>query len=147
MKIIKNIKVLPKKLAELLGLSEREVRRLAEDGILKKIDVGIYDLNGSIKGYVNYVKDKNSNIDEGLKDAKKRKLEIEIKKMEEELIPIAEVEEFQGQLITTIRSKLLSLPKRLMADLKNIDDPVEREEIIKKSIYIILEDLSEVSRE
>lgn len=147
MKIIKNIKILPKKLAELLGISEREVRRLAENGILKKIDVGLYDLNESVNGYVNYIKDKNSNIDEGLKDAKKRKLEIEIKKMEEELIPIAEVEEFQGQLITTIRSKLLSLPKRLTADLKDIDDPIEREEIIKKSIYAILEDLSEVDRE
>ncbi len=147
MKKVKNILILPQKLAEICGVSEREIRRLANDGIMKRKEVGKYDLAESLKGYINFIKNKNSKVDDDLKRARKEKVDIETLKLKGELIDIKEVEEFHIQLIATIRTKLLSLPKKLVVDLKDVAETIEKEKIIKKLIYEVLEDLENEASE
>ena len=46
-----------KELAKVIGLSERHLQRLSQEGIIKKNDKGKYLLYESIRSYINYLKE------------------------------------------------------------------------------------------
>ncbi len=139
---IKKLYVTPGKIAEWLGIAERTVRELANRGILHKAGEGRYDPDRSIPNYIDFLKDKMSVNDQEYKELQKKKLRIQVDELEGRLISVEEVETFHANLVTSTRAKLLSLPKRLSPELTEAEDQDEMEEIIKKAVYEILEDLS-----
>jgi phage terminase Nu1 subunit (DNA packaging protein) len=44
-------------IAKLLDLSERRVQQLSREGVIPKAERGQYDLIGSVRGYVRYLRD------------------------------------------------------------------------------------------
>ena len=44
-------------IARLLDLSERRVQQLSREGVIPKAERGQYDLIGSVRGYVRYLRD------------------------------------------------------------------------------------------
>ena len=44
-------------IARLLDLSERRVQQLSREGVIPKAERGQYDLVGSVRGYVRYLRD------------------------------------------------------------------------------------------
>ena len=67
-------------LAKLLGITDRHLRNLASEGIIKKTEKGKYLFFESVQGYIEYIESKND-ADVDLKDEKIRE---EIKKIKKD---------------------------------------------------------------
>jgi len=55
-------------IAKLLDLSERRVQQLSREGIIPKATRGQYDLVGSVRGYVQYLRDQAVSAQAGAPD-------------------------------------------------------------------------------
>ena len=58
-----------RELAEILGISERQIQRLAKEGVIKKNDKGKYLFYQSVKDYIDYLRELES-TPEQLKEEK-----------------------------------------------------------------------------
>ena len=55
-------------IARLLDLSERRVQQLSREGVIPKAERGQYDLVGSVRGYVRYLRDQAVRAQAGAPD-------------------------------------------------------------------------------
>jgi len=55
-------------IARLLDLSERRVQQLSREGVIPKAERGQYDLIGSVRGYVRYLRDQTLKAQAGAPD-------------------------------------------------------------------------------
>ena len=55
-------------IARLLDLSERRVQQLSREGVIPKAERGQYDLIGSVRGYVRYLRDQATKAQAGAPD-------------------------------------------------------------------------------
>ena len=55
-------------IARLLDLSERRVQQLSREGVIPKAERGQYDLIGSVRGYVRYLRDQALKAQAGAPD-------------------------------------------------------------------------------
>jgi len=55
-------------IAKLLDLSERRVQQLSREGVIPKATRGQYDLIGSVRGYVRYLRDQAAKAQAGAPD-------------------------------------------------------------------------------
>lgn len=69
------------------------------------------------------------------------KTEIDIKRLNGELIPKVEVEQEASKIATTIKSKMLSLPARMAGTLATVESESRIEDILEKEMRAILEEL------
>jgi phage terminase Nu1 subunit (DNA packaging protein) len=109
-------------LAQLFGLTARRIRGLAEEGIIPRPRRGEYDLARSIRQYCEYLRASATQGSEELGRERVRLLrsradiaEIERKKLELELIPVADAEMLWSAIIVTVRTRMLALPHRVSA--------------------------------
>ena len=84
-------------LAKLLGITDRHLRNLANEGVIKKTEKGKYLLLESVRGYIEYIESKND-VDLNLKD---EKIKEEIKKIKKET-------ELKGLKIKELKNQLHS---------------------------------------
>ena len=144
-------------LAKLLGLSERHIRRLSEENIVKKNGQGKYLLLESTLSYIEYLKTVNSG-DVDLKDEKikteitKNKRDIELKslkiaELKNQLHSAIIIEEVMTSMLLGIKGKLLSIPNKLAPMLIGIETLGEIQDIIQESISDSLVELIEYSPE
>ena len=144
-------------LAKLLGLSERHIRRLSEENIVKKNGQGKYLLLESTLSYIEYLKTVNSG-DVDLKDEKikteitKNKRDIELKslkiaELKNQLHSAIIIEEVMTSMLLGIKGKLLSIANKLAPMLIGIETLGEIQDIIQESISDSLVELSEYSPE
>jgi phage terminase Nu1 subunit (DNA packaging protein) len=68
-------------IARLLDLSERRVQQLSREGVIPRAERGQYDLIGSVRGYVRYLRDqalrRTTGRQTGRKATRRRKSEAE----------------------------------------------------------------------
>ncbi len=151
--IKKNTVVKSIELAEILDLSERHIRRLAEENIMVKNGQGKYLLLESLQSYISYLSLKNSG-DEDLKDQKTREeiekikkdtelKEIKIQELTNQLHPASVVKEVMTTMLTNIKGKFLSLPNKLAPSIIGCENLAEIQEKVLDGIVDILNELSE----
>lgn len=151
-----NIQVNEKELAEYLGLSDRRIRQLVQEGIVVKSKRGRYDLKLSVKGYINSIrtdkKVKNESIDK-VKLArevellqhdklKKRKTELIVRQMENKMHIAEDVEYFWNTMILAAKSKLTAIPTKISPRLIGLNDIKEIQKILKREIDDALNEIS-----
>lgn len=138
-------------IAEILGVTERRIRQLTNDGALAKISRGKYDLSDSIKAYIDYrIKTEmpEEELDkqrEGalLLRAKRMKAELELKRMEGKMHAAEDVETVMNKMLTSFRSRMLVIPHKIAPQLQMEEDMNVIKEKVKKEIYEALQELSE----
>lgn len=152
---VSSVIVPPKILSDTLGLSERRIRQLAEEGILKKAKRERYSFAESVKSYIIYLKTtssieeaNSSNLDLDEERAKHERLKIEktqlqLQVMKGELHYSEDVERVMNDMLSNFKSKILSLPSKTAPKLVGIKDAPEIEEILKDDCYEALKELSE----
>lgn len=142
-------------LAKLLGVTDRHLRNLANEGIIKKTENGKYLFLESVQGYIEYLELKND-ADVDLKD---EKIKEEIKKIKKDTelkaLKISElknqlhsatiIEEVMTNMLVNIKGKLLSLPNKLTPAVIACDNLGEIQDIILTGISDTLTELSEYS--
>lgn len=152
-------------IAQIFQVTVRRVQQLTQDGVIETTQVinpdtgrtvRRYDLIPTVMKYIKYLADKaygraakedsleGKKIaeDVGIKKAKRKKLELEVKELEGKMHRSEDVETITNDLIYTIRSMLLALPSRVAVNAYEADSAAEVAEIIKKDVYLILNELA-----
>jgi len=115
-------------IARLLDLTERRVQQLARDGIIPASartgpERGRYDLVGTVRGYVRYLRElatrsQTGAADFGVERARLIKAKADLAEMDAavrrgDLLPAAQVEGAWIAVLARLRARLLVLPDRL----------------------------------
>lgn len=151
---LNNMVVTAKVIGQIIGVTDRRVRQLAQEGVVPKHESGSYELVPTIKAYVNYIKvgiDAEEGSDKANLDkekylhekAKREKAELILGEMKGELHDAAIVEEVMSDMLSNFRSKLLSIPSKTAPILLGINDIPEIQEILEEKIFEALQELSD----
>ena len=145
-------------LAEMFGVSDRYIRMLAQDGVVKKSgNRGKYLLIESVKGFVEFIREQSS-ADVDLKDTKLKKETEKIEKdIELKAIKISElknelhsadiVRKVMTVMLTNLKGKLLAVPNKIAPLVVGCDNLGDIQDIVLSSIEDVLLELSEYSPE
>lgn len=141
-------------MAKLLDISPRRLHQLVDMGVMPKEGRGKYPLVKCVHAYIHYLRDislkSDTNSPDGTMSHKERltkaqadKAEVEASVVSGSTVPIEAVTKTWVNVVTTMKSRLLSIPSKT-APLVNAALTVqEAEAIIKKQIFDALEELSQ----
>ena len=139
--------------AKLLDLSERHVRRLADDNILKKPEKNKGWEITNVTLYIRYLRERAFGKDISTTDLHNEKLRLtkaqadkatlEVNELDGELIPAQLVEDTWINYTTNVRAKLLGLPSRIAHEVITVDDYQKALIILKEQVHEALSELGE----
>ena len=155
-KITTETEVSSAELACVLGITGRRIRQLGEDGQLSKTGTGTYNLVESVQKYIAIAsRARNEPTEEekkrerqrlsaetSLKQSKAVKAGLEVSELQGKLHRSEDVAAMMEDLIFTIRSMYMSLPGRLAVDTHESSSSAEAAEIIRKTVYSDMKELS-----
>lgn len=151
---IDQITVAASVLADLLGVTDRRIRQLAEEGVLHRVTKGRYSLPISIKNYLKMLRMEDTLKNDGEPDEldleKERAIHERIKRHQSEIKLAAmkgtvhraeDVEQVMTDMLTAFRTRLLNVPSKLAPTLVGRESAGEIREIITNEIVEVLGEL------
>lgn len=138
-----------KVVASWLGLTERRVRQLRDEGVIEEARPGLYDLRLTVSRYITYIKNGSGKInlnDEraGLTKAKREAAEMENRLRMGELHRTEDIEKGIKTIFLNVRSRFLALPAKLSPALASMGgDRTAIFDELKKAIEETLEEMSD----
>jgi phage terminase Nu1 subunit (DNA packaging protein) len=140
-------------IARLLDLSERRIQQLSREGVIPKAERGQYDLIGSVRGYVRYLRDQALRAQAGALDyaaerarfirARADLAEMEAEEKRRSLIAADEIEAAWIAILALLRTRLLALPDRLAPQAFDQPTVGDTRNLIRTAIREVLDDLAE----
>lgn len=138
-----------KVVAQWIGLTERRVRQLRDEGIITEERPGLYDLQKTVLKYIKYLggTGKESLQTERMKltAARRAAIEMENNLRNGQMHTTEDVERGIKTLCLNIRSRLLVLPSKLSAELATRSNQAEVFDILHEAIYEALDGLADVN--
>lgn len=137
-----------KAVAVWLGLTEKRVRQLKDDGVIEEVKPGLYDMQPTVKKYCNYLRvSGKENLQ--VEQARLAKAKREAKEMENEILRgnlhrTEDVERGLKAILLNIRSRFLALPARLSPEIAALGG--DKAKIFDGLHQAITETLEELSR-
>lgn len=137
-----------KVVSEWLGLTERRVRQLRDEGVIKEVKPGLYDLRATVLKYISYLR----GVGEVSLQTERMKLTAEKRKAAEmdnemrrgELHSTEDIETGIKTMCLNIRSRFLAMPAKLSPALMAAGgNQAEIFDILKSAIDEALEELSD----
>jgi phage terminase Nu1 subunit (DNA packaging protein) len=137
-------------ISKLLDLTPRRVQQLAKEGVIPRAERGRYELVLAVRGYIRYLKERSLNpgvisFDEvrARKTAAEAEMaELELSERKKQLVPMEDVAEKWLELISTCRTKILSMPAKLAGVVAVEDNPAVCKSIIEEQTTEALDELS-----
>lgn len=138
-------------LARCLGITTRWVQRLARDQVVVKVKRGVYDLERSVQGYIEYKLEsmeqgqEEKSLDEIRADHegwKMRKTQISVRLMEGKVHRAEDVERLWTQCAAAVRSRLLGIPIKVSPEVAGMEDAGEIQKIIQREVAEALNELA-----
>ncbi len=139
-------------IAKLLDLSERRVQQLSREGVIPKATRGQYDLIGSVRGYVRYLRDQAVSAQAGAPDyaverarfirARADLAEMEANQRRGSLIAADDAETAWIAVLALLRTRLLSLPDQLAPLVYETDTLAGTRDLLRGTLRDVLEDLA-----
>jgi phage terminase Nu1 subunit (DNA packaging protein) len=145
------------KLALILGITERRIQQLANEGVIQKASHGRYKFVQSIHEYVRYLQGR------AIRAAKVRSvtfserarktnveaqiLELRLAERTGQLISIEDAAMIWQRILSRVRGQILSLPNKIPPYLLGITELPEIKAVIEKYIYEVMNELSEIPAE
>jgi phage terminase Nu1 subunit (DNA packaging protein) len=140
-------------IARLLDLSERRVQQLSREGVIPKAERGQYDLIGSVRGYVRYLRDQAAKAQAGAPDyaaerarfirARADLAEMEAEEKRRSLIAAEQIEAAWIAVLALLRTRLLALPDRLAPQAFEQSTVGDTRNLIRAAIREVLDDLAQ----
>lgn len=135
-----------KVVAAWLGVTERRVRQLRDEGVISEAKPGLYDLRICVARYINHLRKGNTTLNEEralLTKAKREAADMENAVRRGELHRAADIEKGLKTIFLNIRSRFLPLPAKLAHRLAAMNgDPNAIFTELQQAITEILEELS-----
>ena len=125
-----------KVIAQILDTSERQVRRLTDDGVILEFSHGHYKLFPTVQAYINYLRSQLGGGDDynaeraSLTRVKREDAELELALKRNELHRAADVEFVMGNMLAAFKAKLETLPHKALPSLLNIPPDKDKGEYI-----------------
>ena len=138
-----------KVVAAWLGLTERRVRQLRDEGVISEKQPGLYDLQATVTRYITFLRDGSGKInlnDEraGLTRAKREAAEMENKLRMGGLHRTQDIEAGLKTVFLNIRGRFLALPAKLSPTLASMGgNQTAIFDELKQAIDEALEELSD----
>lgn len=144
-------------LSKMLGISDRRIRQLADEGVIIRVSQGRYNLEKSIKGYVLNLKIANSSkeqlrLDDEL-DLEKEKAkhervkrqmdEMKLSLMRGRMHKSEDVEAVMTDMLANFKARCLNLPAKLTPQLVSRDDKGYIMGLLTDEINQALQELAE----
>ena len=131
-----------------LGLTERRVRQLRDEGVIEEYKPGLYDLQPTVLRYIRYVggagKESLTHERTMLTAAKRQAAEMENDLRRGDLHRTADIELGLKTMILNMRSRFLALPAKLSPALASMGgNQTEIFDALKAAIDETLEELSD----
>ena len=140
-------------IARLLDLSERRVQQLSREGVIPKAERGQYDLIGSVRGYVRYLRDQALKAQAGAPDyaaerarfirARADLAEMEAEEKRRSLIAAEQIEAAWIAVLALLRTRLLALPDWLAPQAFEQTTVGDTRNLIRAAIREVLDDLAQ----
>jgi phage terminase Nu1 subunit (DNA packaging protein) len=140
-------------IAKLLDLSERRVQQLSREGVIPKAERGQYDLIGSVRGYVRYLREQAARAQAGAPDyaaerarfirARADLSEMEAEEKRRSLIAADQIEAAWIAVLALLRTRLLALPDRLAPQVFDQSTVGDTRNLIRAAIREVLDDLAQ----
>lgn len=142
-----------KLIAEILCLSEKRVKQLTEDGVINEFSHGHYKLLPAIQGYIKYLQsqvldggaDYNSEK-ANLTRLKREDAELDLQIKRGELHRVADVEFIIANMLVAFRSKLQTLPYKVLPQVLSVPDGENKADyianVLKNEVSEALTELS-----
>lgn len=153
---VQGIQLTAKAMGQLLGVTDRQVRYLADEGKIPKLANGSYELPYAMTTYISGLRAaenqekadirKSGDLnDEKLlhERAKRKKAELQLGQMRGELHRGPIVEKVMTDMLSNLRAKLLSIPTKTAPLLIGRSGISELEGILEDAIIESLEELSD----
>lgn len=137
-----------KAVAEVLGVTERRVRELRDEGVLSEERPGIFNMKTVVKQYLTYKigdKDDSSRLTAARADREEIRGKIEKMKMEEakgDLHRTEDVERGLKAIFANFKNRLETIPTKYAKTMAQLTDPVEAHDILQKAVEEALIELS-----
>ena len=138
-------------IAKLLDLSERRIQQLSREGVIPKATRGQYDLIGSVRGYVSYLRDQAVSAQAGAPDyaverarfirARADLAEMEANQRRGSLIAADDAEAAWIAVLALLRTRFLSLPDRLAPLIFETDNLAGTRDLLRATLREALEDI------
>lgn len=138
-----------KVVAAWLGLTERRVRQLRDEGVISEKQPGLYDLQATVTKYITFLRNGSGKInlnDEraGLTRAKREAAEMENKLRMGDLHRTQDIEAGLKTVFLNIRGRFLALPAKLSPTLASMGgNQTAIFDELKQAIDEALEELSD----
>lgn len=112
-------------LATLLGISPRMVTEHAKVGVVVRLEPGQYDLQKSVRGYCDHLRDKAQSDEltqERIRQTREAADSLALKnaKAKSELLPAAEVEQEWAGILRDVRAGCLAITARVQQQLPHL---------------------------
>ena len=136
-----------KVIAEWLGVTERRVRQLRDEGVIAETRPGLYALRSTVSRYITYLRKGSSDLNEErakLTKAKREATEMENARLRGELLEAGKIEKGLRTMNLNIRSRFLSIPAKLAPALVAASgDQAVMYNLLKRAICETLEELTD----
>lgn len=145
--------VTAKRLAQILGITERRVNQLVkEEKILEKDPNGKFNLQNNIYNYYKFKFCKDEEIDFAIERAKheraKREMaEIELAKLKNKMHDAEDVERVLTGMLINFRNRMLTIPVKVAPKVIGQKNIAVINEILRQEIQDALQELSEYNPE
>lgn len=144
-------------LSKMLGISDRRIRQLADEGVIIRVSQGRYNLEKSIKGYVLNLKIANSSkeqlrLDDELdlekekakhERVKRQMAEMKLSLMRGRMHKSEDVEAVMTDMLANFKARCLNLPAKLTPQLVSRDDKGYIMSLLTDEINQALQELAE----
>ncbi len=136
-------------LGEFLGLTVARISQMVKDGVLVRDGRGRYPFLKSVKSYIDMLKGGGAkaadyNVERTrLTKAQADEKELQVKQLQGDLIPAEDVLEEWQKMLSSMRSKLLSIPSKTAHLVIAAEKYQEAERIIRERIYEALQEMSD----
>lgn len=140
-----------KAISKYLGVSERRVRQLKQDGIINEIRPNLFELKDTVNKYIEYLRKGNPDDTENINynterallvRAKRKNEEYELQLKENELHKTEDIEAVMTNMLANFKTRMMAIPAKLSPILSKKTDKTEIFKLMKENIDEALNELS-----
>ena len=129
-----------KAVGEWLGITDRQVRNLRDQGVLSEVRPGVFDMKVCVRQYLNFKignKDDQARLVAARAEREETRGKIEKMRMEEaqgDLHRTEDVERALKTIFANFKNRLETIPTKYASTMAQLTDPAEAHDILQKAV-------------
>ena len=126
-----------KAVGEWLGITDRQVRNLRDQGVLSEVRPGVFDMKVCVRQYLKFKigdKDDQARLVAARAEREETRGKIEKMRMEEHVLKT---------IFANFKNRLETIPTKYASTMAQLTDPAEAHDILQKAVQEALVELSD----